>query len=107
MKHGTDVTIFNAADIRYNIFPQVFYFYSSIQQYFSMSFFDMLGYLVMAPLLDYFGRVRTLTGAYSITGGSIIISSLITYFFPDVAFLGTVCRVLGELFSTTSGHCLK
>ena len=67
----------------------------------------MLGYLVMAPLLDYFGRVRTLTGAYSITGGSIIISSLITYFFPDVAFLGTVCRVLGELFSTTSGHCLK
>jgi len=65
--------------------------------YFSMSFFDMLGYLVMAPLLDYFGRVRTLTGAYSITGGSIIISSIITYFFPDVAFLGTVCRVLGEL----------
>ena len=66
-----------------------------------MSFFDMLGYLVMAPLLDYFGRVRTLTGAYSITGGSIIISSLITYFFPDVAFLGTVCRVLGELIGTT------
>ena len=61
-----------------------------------MSFFDMLGYLVMAPLLDYFGRVKTLTGAYSITGGSIIISSLITYFFPDVAFLGTVCRVLGN-----------
>ena len=61
-----------------------------------MSFFDMLGYLVMAPLLDYFGRVKTLTGAYSITGGSIIISSLITYFFPDVAFLGTVCRVLGK-----------
>ena len=63
----------------------------------------MLGYLVMAPLLDYFGRVKTLTGAYSITGGSIIISSLITYFFPDVAFLGTVCRVLGKLSSTTCG----
>ena len=76
-----------------------------------MSFFDMLGYLVMAPLLDYFGRVKTLTGAYSITGGSIIISSLITYFFPDVAFLGTVCRVLGKLSSTTCGlnhfHHLK
>ena len=71
----------------------------------------MLGYLVMAPLLDYFGRVKTLTGAYSITGGSIIISSLITYFFPDVAFLGTVCRVLGKLSSTTCGlnhfHHLK
>lgn len=70
-----------------------------------MSFFDMLGYLVMAPMLDYFGRVRTLTGAYSITGGSIIISSLITYFFPEVAFLGTVCRVLvfiGKMFNAVT-----
>ena len=59
-----------------------------------MAFFDMLGYLIMPPIIDYFGRVRSLTGSYIVTSGAIIISSLLTYF--DVPNVGLLCRILGK-----------
>lgn len=59
-----------------------------------MAIFDMLGYLVMPPIIDYFGRVRSLTGSYIITSSAIIISSLLTYF--EVPGVNMLCRILGE-----------
>ena len=63
-------------------------------------FFDMLGYLIMPPIIDYFGRVRSLTGSYIITSSAIIISSLLTYF--DVAGVGMLCRILGQYINHTT-----
>ena len=65
-----------------------------------MAFFDMLGYLIMPPIIDCFGRIRSLTGSYIITSSAIIISSLLTYF--DVAGVGMLCRILGQYINHTT-----
>ena len=67
-----------------------FYHYSS------MSFFDMIGYVVMAPLLNYLGRNKALTGSVVITGVTIIVSSLLQFLLSDNSFIGVLCQVLGE-----------
>ena len=61
-----------------------------------MSFFDMIGYIVMAPLLNYLGRNKALTGSFAITGVTIIVSTLLQYFLSDNSFIGVLCQVLGE-----------
>ena len=92
--------------ISYSIMPFLLYLQNRHQSgalkkygfihYSSMSFFDMIGYVVMAPLLNYLGRNKALTGSFAITGATIIFSSLLQFFFSDNSFIGVLCQVLGE-----------
>ena len=62
-----------------------------------MSFFDLLGYFVMAPLMDRFGRVKTLSVSYALTGICIFASSIIAVYATETLAITITSNALGLL----------